>query len=190
MASKRKPPLPKDPNVAGNFPVLVDLPSNIYEGIGKIVAAHALLENCISETLFDLLKIDYPEGRVAFAYRAASAQFDIVKRLIDLHGIKVPFNLKALDDNIEAACTARDQFAHGIWIERSGLPALRLTKGTYPTQEGTRSRATLPQAVLVPPATYDNQRLATLEIVKVVQELQVAIRAALQALPDKSGEQS
>jgi hypothetical protein len=120
--------------------VLVDLPPNIYEGIGKIITAHALLENCVSETLFDLMQIDYPEGRVAFGYRAASAQFAIIRRLIELHGIKVPFDLTAMDDNIEAACTARDQYAHGLWIERSGIPALRLTKGMYQVLREERGR--------------------------------------------------
>ena len=185
--AKRKIPLPKDPKAGGTFPVLIDLPPNILEGIGKIITAHALLENCIAETLFDLVKIDYPEGRVAFGYRAASSQFDIIRRLIDLHGIDVPFDLTAMDRNIEAACTARDQFAHGIWIERSGIPALRLTKGSYQTQEGHRSRATLPQGALVSPDTYEKQRQVTLAIVVAVQELQKAIRAALQALPNKEG---
>jgi hypothetical protein len=62
----KKVTLPKDPKVAETFPVLIELPANIYEGIGKIITAHALLENFVSETLFDLLTIDYPEGRVAF----------------------------------------------------------------------------------------------------------------------------
>lgn len=190
MASKRKVPLPKDPKAAGMFTTLVDLPSNIYEGIGKVISAHALLENCISETLFDLLGIDYPEGRVAFTYRAASAQFGTIRRLIELHGISVPFDLIAMDDNIEAACTARDQYAHGVWIQRSGVPALRLTKGTYLTEEGHRSRATLPQGVMVHPTAYDEQRRITLEVVEAVQTLQTAIRAALQALRDKSAPQS
>jgi len=180
----KKVTLPKDPKVAETFPVLIELPANIYEGIGKIITAHALLENFVSETLFDLLTIDYPEGRVAFADRAASAQFDIVRRLIELHGIKVPFDLKALDKSIEAACTARDQFAHGVWLERSGIPALRLTKGTYDTAEGQRSRATLPQGMLVDPTVYDEQRHVTLEVAAAVRDLQTSIRAALQALPN------
>ena len=48
------------------FPVVIDLPPNVTQGIGKIVAAPAVLENRVQEFLFDVMKVDYPQGRVAF----------------------------------------------------------------------------------------------------------------------------
>jgi hypothetical protein len=59
--------------------VAVDLPLTYYKGIGKVIQAHALLELCVSEVLFELMKIDYKAGRTAFAYRAASTQFTSVR---------------------------------------------------------------------------------------------------------------
>jgi len=84
MTTKRKVPLPVDPKVAGMFPTTIDLPPDVYSGIGKVVSAHAILENAVSEVVYELMNIDYPEGRTAFSYRAASVQMTLIRKLLDL----------------------------------------------------------------------------------------------------------
>ncbi len=44
--SKKKPPImPIDKIGAASFPIVPDLPDNVYLGIGKVISAHAILEN-------------------------------------------------------------------------------------------------------------------------------------------------
>jgi hypothetical protein len=189
MASNKRNVLPVDTKVAGIFNATSDLPRNIFEGIGRVVSAHALLENAVSKVLFDLMRVDYPEGRVAFGYSSASKQFSAVMRLIELHGIKPEFKLSVMKESIEACCTARDQLAHGLWIERSGILCLTLTKGTYSTAEGDRSREILPEGAVVHPGYFLEQQHAILVTTAEVQELQNAVKSLLQTLPDRSDAQ-
>jgi hypothetical protein len=58
--------LPVSTESATRYQVVMDLPPVTYEDIGRVISAGAILENQVSELLFELMKIDYPEGRVAF----------------------------------------------------------------------------------------------------------------------------
>jgi hypothetical protein len=88
MEKPRK--LPKHELVGTAYPVLQTLPSHVFEGIGKIIFSHGILENNVSELLFDIAQIDYSIGRIAFRYHAASERFKIVRRLMALHGLDAP----------------------------------------------------------------------------------------------------
>jgi hypothetical protein len=54
MSKRKTRPLPlfASSGKAGIFPILVELPLSIYKGIGKVIAAHAALENLVSEIVF------------------------------------------------------------------------------------------------------------------------------------------
>jgi hypothetical protein len=151
-------PLSASSRKAAAFPILVELPLSIFKGIGKVTAAHAMLEHLVSEIVFDLLKIEYAVGRSAFAYRAASTQFTLVRSLLDVRGIKPSINVVELEDQIRELCAARDQLAHGIWSELDGRVGLVRTEGTYETAEGRRSRAVLPQGMNLPEGYFDKTR--------------------------------
>jgi hypothetical protein len=143
--------LPASAIPASQYPVAQELPSHVYEGIGKVVWAHGLLEMQVSDLLFEMAEIDSPVGRVAFRYQAASERFKLVRRLITLHGLESPVNLNELLEQITECCNARDQFAHGVWINTpDGRLALRLTRGDYETPDGMADRSFIPQSVFVP----------------------------------------
>jgi hypothetical protein len=62
--SDDKPKLPLKSIPGYHAPVIVDLPPSIYRNIGKVISAHAFLETQLSETLFELSRMDYSIGRV------------------------------------------------------------------------------------------------------------------------------
>lgn len=137
------------------------------------------MEHVISEIVFDLLKIEYAVGRTAFAYRAASTQFTLVRSLLDVRGIKPKIDIIALEDQIRELCSARDQLAHGIWSELDGRVGLVRTDGTYDTPEGRRARAILPQGMNMQERYFDGTREVILSTLTVLQELKVEIASEL-----------
>lgn len=140
------------------MPVIHALPPHVYEGIGKIIIAHGILEKEVAELVFELARLDFSIGRVAFRYQAASERFKLAKRLMVLHGIEPPLPLviNELLDQITDCCNARDQFAHGVWLRLpDGKIALRVTKGEFETEEGFIDRAALPQGLFVPDDYYE-----------------------------------
>jgi hypothetical protein len=177
--SKRKArplPLSASSGKSAQFPILTELPLSVYKGIGKVIATHAALEHVISEIVFDLLKIEYAVGRTAFAYRAASTQFTLVRSLLDVRGIKPKIDIIALEDQIRELCSARDQLAHGIWSELDGRVGL---VRTYDTPEGRRARAILPQGMNMQERYFDGTREVILSTLTVLQELKVEIASEL-----------
>lgn len=194
MAAKEKPKLPLSAIQGGKFPVLIDLPQEIYQGIGKVVSAHAILETQITELLFELSQIKFPVGRVTFRYQAASERFKIAMKLFTLHGIRADVNLNDLRDKIIECCNARDQFAHGILVhnKRTGLSALRLTRGEYETLEGRADRSFIPQAITIDDDYYDRTRKMILKTAKVIIDLKNTVieRLKRKAPPEESAEPS
>jgi hypothetical protein len=73
----------------------------------------------VTDLLFNLAEIDFSVGRVVFRYQAASERFKTVKRLMVLHCLEttLPSVVSELEQQITDCCNARDQFAHGVWIQ-------------------------------------------------------------------------
>ena len=176
--------IPKAP-----YKIVRDLPADKYLGIGKVVAAHALLEEMVSRLLFTLMKIDENVGRSSMGYRAASERFKTAKILIGLHGLSVLTPLNDLENQIKGCCDMRDQFAHGIWMH--GLEheiALRLTRGVYETPEGKGDRRFVPEGLIIPDDYYDGARKIILSTVRGVSELIDEVTDGLEAQRKRSPE--
>lgn len=171
------------------FIIIQDLPKEVYEGIGKIVSAHGVLETQVSDLLFDLAQIDFSIGRVTFRYQAASERLKTIKRLMVLHGLEAPplLNINELLEQITNCCNARDQFAHGVWIRAAdGKLALRLTKGEFETDEGIVDRTFVPQGVFIPDDYWDATQKVILITAAVVLKLRFDFTAALKARPARA----
>jgi|SRR6516225_4820349 len=167
--------------------IVQDLPPHVYEGIGKIVAAQAILETAVTDLLFNLAEIDFSVGRVVFRYQAGSERFKTVKRLMVLHGLEttlpsVPSVVSELEQQITDCCNARDQFAHGVWIQCPDRElALRVTKGQFETDEGIIDRTFVPQAMSVPDEYYEQTRQVILTTAAAIDRLRRKLVAALKA---------
>lgn len=161
--------------------IVFDLPAAINEGIGKLIMTHAILETQVSELLYDATQIAYPAGRVAFGYKNAWDNFKIVITLIDMHGIKPSIDLNNLKDQIEDCCTARDTFAHNVWLkDKSGNMGIRIAKGTLETPEGKHNRKFIPRADAVPEGFFKNTVEAIKSTIAVVLDLKKQVKEELE----------
>jgi hypothetical protein len=173
------------------LPVANTLPSRYFEGIGKIIVAHAIVEKEVSELIFDLAQIDYSIGRAAFRYQAASERFKLAKRLMVMHGIEPPppLVINELLEQITDCCNIRDQFAHCVWLQ---IPpdriALRVTKGEFETEQGIIDRTALPQALFIPEEFdyFEEQRHVILITAAAVSNLRQHVTAWFRARLPKS----
>ena len=174
------------------YTIVADLPRYVLQGIGQVVAAHALLENRVQELLFDAMKVDYPQGRVAFEnYRDPAVLFGIVRKLMDSRGIKVEENLQDLEDNIRSCTRDRNILAHSIWLRRpDGTIALRQTEGQFSTPDGIHVRAFLPESRIVAAEEYGNYRNAILMTTEAISRLKKRVNDALASSPEKPSPQS
>jgi len=164
----------------GVRPVATDLPKSTYEGIGKVISAASILEHQVSELLFYLMKVGYPEGRVAFKYAGASTMFSTIRRLIDLHGINPKGDMAKLEAAIkDDCCKPRDKLAHGIWLQGQEGLGVRITEGKFDEPGGKRDAAFLPHCEAIDDPYYEDTRQRILAIVEQVSALKSEVKAAL-----------
>ena len=157
--------------------IVSQLPDSLCLGIGKIVSAHAVLENRVADLLFELMQTDQATGRVALGYRAASERFKTIKQLLFMHGIKTSVPLADLLQQIQDCCNARDQVAHGVWIASDeDRIALQLTKGIYETAEGQADRKFVPEGQYVPDNYFEETRKIILTTAHAVHVLLQEVR--------------
>lgn len=186
---KKSTPKTKLPFVAiasSQYPLVSELPTATYVGIGKIISAHAILENKVLELLCELVKVDESVGRVTFRYQSALERFKIVERLLVLYDIKPKTNLKSIRRDIERSCQLRDTFAHGIWSLKDGDIALRITKGEYETDDGIVDRSFVPQASKYSDCFFERNRVEILKFVDRVRDLKNEVVATSRVPPAKS----
>jgi hypothetical protein len=152
MAKKKSPDrkLPRSAMVGTTATIVIDLPPGIYEGIGMVVQAHAILETALQELLFDLMRVGYPSGRVVLRYQSGTERFKTVRKMLDLYGITASMNTVDLLNQIQECCDHRDQFAHSVWIrDGDGNIKLRLARGVFETPDGMADRSFLPETKCV-----------------------------------------
>lgn len=167
------------------MPVAVDLAPEIYSGIGKVISAHAILENRVQELLFDLMIMaDYPAGRVAFEYRDAPVMFGIARRLIVMWGITVTCgDLHDLEEDIRSRTADRNRVAHNVWVgHESGVFVLRQSMGMTETDRGRIDHSYLPVGVRVAPEDFEAMRELSLKTAQHVQAVQHEIKPRLDAI--------
>jgi hypothetical protein len=182
-----KQKLPLSALVGTTANIVINLPTGVYEGMGMVVHAHAILETALQELLFDLMKVDYPSGRVVLRYQSGTERFKTVRKMLDLRGITASMNTVALLEQIEECCDDRDQFAHGVWIrDDDGNLALRLTRGVFETPDGKADRSFRPEPQYVPDEVYSQIREKTLSTVRQVHDLRHEVKQFLARQPKES----
>jgi hypothetical protein len=142
------------------------LPSNIFEaeaertipkrfllGVGRVIVAHARLEQYVVELIGALQRLDGPLVRQVFD--GASTRENMIKiiRLVEMWKIEPTEPLEELRADVEKAGQKRNDIAHGIWLRtpRHDI-ALRLMRGDRMTEVGMISRRVLPH---VPPTRVE-----------------------------------
>jgi hypothetical protein len=179
--------LPRSAMVGTSANIVIDLPTGIYDGIGMVVQAHAILETALQELLFDLMRVDCPSGRVVLRYQSGTERFKTVRRMLDLYGITVSMNTVDLLDQIQECCDHRDQFAHSVWVrDEEGNIMLRLARGVFETPDGMADRSFLPEAKYVPDDVYSQIRENILSTIRQVHDLKHEVKRFFAKQPEAS----
>lgn len=97
------------------FPVTLELDTELYSWIAKIVTYWAVAEWIQLGTLATLLKIDRNEARIMFGARIGNS-LSKIKQLIDIRDLSIPIDLDALSNTLTECEKARNLVAHGVWI--------------------------------------------------------------------------
>lgn len=169
------------------LPIAIELPAQVYQGIGMVTSSHAFLERRIQEMLYDLMLLpDYPQGRVAFAYRSAPVLFKTICDLIVLWGFLKDSNLQPLEVKIRLRTNKRDQLAHGVWVKLpSNEIALNVSDGIVETAGGRHNCRFLPVPHLVPKEYYEQERINQIKVANSVEALRASLKPELDALLEK-----
>src|SRR5262249_1581174 len=157
-----------------------DLPRWINTSIGKVIMTHAILENKVSELVYDLARINYSAGRVAIVDRNACDQFKVAMELIAMHGLTPSIKLNKLRDQIDDCCEVRDMVGDAIWMkdkDGNGVE-IRRQRGKIATKAGSVNRKYKPTGHAIPLDYFKDHVEVILSAIQVVMNLKKEVQAA------------
>lgn len=115
------------------LPITIDLPSSLFRQIGRVVAAHALVEWILNRIVYRLLRLKPVEGRIAVRDPRTTDRLDMITDLLTLNNIAVQTDTKTLREVLDKCYRERDELAHGVWVidREAGKLFLRLSGGKW-----------------------------------------------------------
>lgn len=137
------------------YKVRKTLPTAHSTQIGRIITRWALLEWRLRNIAYRLLNIGPKEGRLAVRDPRATDYVLMLEDLMNLKGLKIPFNFVEYRKLLEILGTHRDLLAHGIWIKHPDFkePVIQMTKGKWspdPTKPGEKAKRLIkPEGALI-----------------------------------------
>jgi hypothetical protein len=172
------------------LPITRDLPSSLYREIGRVIAAHALVEWMLVRIIYQLLGLKPVEGRIAVRQPRTTDCVDMITDLLTLNKLTVNTDMVALRKALDKCCSERDALAHGIWMkdESTGEIFLRLSSGNWQlpgTNKKAKRRIDLEGALYDFRDAKETKRLID-GVIDAVDNLRTDIVAALTASPRKS----
>ena len=179
--TKKQRIVPLSEMSGGKRDIVCNLPRWINTGIGKVIMTHAILENKVSELVYELAQVSYPAGRVAIIDRNAWDQFKVAIELINMHGIAPTIAVNELKAQIEDCCKVRDMLAHGIWMkdkDGSGV-VIRIQKGKIGTTDGTVNRKYKPPGYAIPSDYFKDHAEVILSAIEAVIALKDEVKIEL-----------
>jgi len=176
---------------ARELPLTLELPSSLYREIGRIVAAHALLEWTLSRIIYILLDIEPVHGRITIREPRTTDRLDMIADLMKLKNIKTGTDLPALRQLLEGCSTQRDWLVHGVWVQDDKYPGknfLRIASGSWqPPGSNIKVKRRIDLEAIEYDATEAGAlRQVMVETLHATVVLRQEIEAALAALPQKS----
>ena len=125
------------------------LPDNLLREIGRVVFAHAVLENHLTGFAHAALQVSRKEGRIAVREPRLTDRFEMILDLMAVHEVSCTVDTTVLRKRIEDCSRQRDQLAHGIWVQvPDGRTLLRLTKGNWQPVKGQKAKRLItPQGI-------------------------------------------
>jgi hypothetical protein len=101
--------------------------------MGRVIAAHALVERKLNRIIYRFLSLRPVEARIAIREPRTTDRVDMIADLLSLYDLKVSTNLDALKQALDKCYKERDALAHGVWLkdEKTGHIFLRLSSGNW-----------------------------------------------------------
>ena len=174
------------------LPVVTNLSIALTREIGRVMVGHAFLEHCLSRIIYKLIDdVDPKIGRLAVREPRAIDRLELIFDLTEVQGIQLKIGKTLYRDAIKMCASQRDQLAHGIWVRdpKTHMLFLRITKGSWQPVKGQRGktkRLIKPEAIQYDAKDARTLRLIIDETTNMINELGVAIQAALGSSQKKS----
>ncbi|WP_162917323.1 hypothetical protein [Dongia deserti] len=170
-----------------SFPRTTDLPDTFNINIGKIVVAHASLEQRLRDIVYEVAGIDHKRGRVLRIARRLADYPELVRDLLraqdkDIKLSKPKGAPTSFKEMLETADDERNQLVHGVWVKKPDqrYPVLQVVDKTWTQADGKKVNAKIaPHGVIM-----GDEHLPTVlkfydVCFAVVEDFHVKVRAIL-----------
>lgn len=161
-----------------NFPETYRISAALASGAGKYIARFSYLEHVLTIVVYDLLGIDYKDGRLAIKL-SPHKYATVLKHLLKLRSINTSVNVKQLGSEISDTYEIRNLLAHGVWARH---PDYQRDKRIFVIEDegvwyepghplDSQSRAIKPEAIHVSAAYLRNWRIRIDNAIKLAKTL-------------------
>ena len=170
------------------YPVTLDLPSDLLPWIGKIVSYWALAEWIQAGTIAKLLNIGRKEGRVMFGARIGNS-LSKIKQLMEIKEIPLPADLSDASMLLSRCDEARNLLGHGVWMldPESGDMCVQNASGQWKQAQPPVSKRKYPEAFFPTNPWFEETLEEVKSAIRWLQALDGHIDTALATSPEKSG---
>jgi hypothetical protein len=182
MARAPNPPFPAE--------ITFDLPDDLAQAIGRLVALYAHIEHKLTSLSGLILQLDKAEMRVAIKTPRLAERFDMALDLFALKGIRMPFDTEAVKSQFTRLTTERDRVAHGLWLKHptTGDLYLQITRGQWEkglSDGATISRAVFPQSIPYSASNAEDALALGRQALQAVEDLGAELDRCLRQHPDR-----
>jgi hypothetical protein len=165
----------------------VDVPQWITAGIGRIVVEFSDLEAQFEETMRMLLETDVKRARIVATGMSLRTRGKVAANLACAHKLaKRIAQLEAFARRAENLKTDRDMLAHGLWAKvEIGWIVAKTSGARKMPEQGSVSRAFLPQPVLITRRKLAAMRADVRALRREMRKMHTILRAELPSSPHR-----
>ncbi len=169
----------------GEFRVRDELPITYYRDMGRVIFHWARLESELKDTIYTLLSVGRKEGRIAVRTPRADDIVQMIGDLLSIKGLKTKVKLKEYKSAVQTLRGARDNIAHGIWVDHPGSdhPVLQRTSGSISPEPGQKkvSARIFPSAMEVEPGNMRTTAEQIAYLIGIAVTLKAEVKVQIQA---------
>lgn len=114
--------MPKKPTTfnAALDPLTGELPRDVAQAVGDVVARHSYLDWVLGQVMYDLMEISIKQGRVIMKLPRPRVFVTAVKDLFEFHGLESGYDFDALAEKLEAAHVACRELTRSVFMGDAG----------------------------------------------------------------------
>jgi hypothetical protein len=101
-------------------PLTGELPRDVAQAVGDLVARHTYLDWLLGQVMYDLMEISIKQGRVIMKLPRPRVFVAAVRDLFDFHGLDAPFDFDTFAEKLEAAHVACRELTRSVYMSDDG----------------------------------------------------------------------